>query len=303
MPTYYEMLQLPPSASSNEIDEACERIYLTYKSLVTHHDPATAAQASQAIQQVEDIRTTLTDPSKRSIYDKAIGVGGVTGGLLDLTAIGNPGITPVMTPPRPVTPVMPVAAIGTAQQPGLWVCPKKGCGADNPAHTKYCLKCGAQLVQDCPNCGKTASLIATQRCGECGFSYEAATQRQNLRKREGGLGAEIEQLKRNKNAIILQKENAKKGFGWLVFLTILCAFIGICCLIGGMGASDGNGGGTAAFGLFLLLGAAGLAWGAVQANPSRRFDPQIQSVEEHIHAIEGEIGRTQAAYKQLADER
>lgn len=71
-------------------------------------------------------------------------------------------------------PAAPVPAAGS-----LWACYK--CSADNPPQTKFCFKCGAQLVQTCPECNKETSLIATKMCGSCGYNYDVATKRGQLR--------------------------------------------------------------------------------------------------------------------------
>lgn len=291
MATYYEMLELAPSASHNEIDEACERLYLRWKGLVTHHDPATATQANQAIQQIETIRTTLTNPSNRAIYDQALN-GGVTGGLVDLTAVGTPiGGGQLVTPPPPRPAVITETPPAAAHQPGMWACPKDGCGADNPPQTKFCFKCGTQLVRQCPNCDKMALLVATQRCGECGFSLEAATERRDLRGKALELNQEIERLKRAKNALILQKSNSK-GWIWLIIGAVCLGVIAISVM-----ASSVLGG------LVLLLGAGALGWAAMSANPSKKYDPQIQNVQDQIRATEEQVQRSLGAYNQLADER
>jgi hypothetical protein len=293
MATYYEMLEVTPGASHNEVEEACERLYLKWKGLVTHHDPATAAQANQAIQQIETIRTTLTDPAKRSVYDQAIGVNGVTGGLVDLTAIGGasaPGAVIAPPPPRPVvaapTPATPAVASG------IWACPNEGCGADNPAQTKFCFKCGTQLVQDCPNCGEMTSLIATGRCGECGFSHEVGSQRRELRGRVAQLNDEVNRLRRQKNQLMLERDG-KKGWIWLLILGGFVVLIGLSALAGG---SEGGG-------LITLLIGGALLWGAFASHPAKRFDTQIQSVQDQIRAMEEQIQRTDRAYAQLEHER
>jgi ribosomal protein L40E len=62
---------------------------------------------------------------------------------------------------------------------GLWACAK--CGTDNPPQTKFCFKCAAQLVRACPECKAEASLVATGVCGKCGYHYDVASRRQEIR--------------------------------------------------------------------------------------------------------------------------
>lgn len=201
MTTYYETLSLAPTASAPEIESACEQRYLRSKGLVTHHDPAIALEASQELHQIELIRTTLTDPAKRSAYDQALGLGGTTSALVDLslarTAQDSAGFIA-----RPLTPPPSRPAATTSTQPqSLWTCATAACRADNPPNTKFCFKCGTQLVRQCPNCDQMASLLTTQRCGECGYSYEAAGERRVLRER-------ILQLRDSISATVRQIESA-----------------------------------------------------------------------------------------------
>jgi hypothetical protein len=185
------MLQVAPSASDAEILVAYEAQYNQWRRLVTHHDPNIVNQANQALQALETIRETLGESSRRSAYDAGIGLAGAVGGLADPAALLQPLQRPTapapMAPPTP-TPQSPPSAI-VAGVPGLWACAK--CGTDNPSQTKFCFKCGNQLVRACPECRKETSLIATGMCGECGYSYDRALQRQELRQQIATLQQEF----------------------------------------------------------------------------------------------------------------
>jgi DnaJ-class molecular chaperone len=65
MLNYYEILQVASTATTTDIEVACEAHYNRWRRLVTHHDSSVVAQANQALQQLEQIRATLTDPQKR----------------------------------------------------------------------------------------------------------------------------------------------------------------------------------------------------------------------------------------------
>jgi len=206
MATYYETLQVQPTATPAEVDDACNTLYNKWRRLVTHHDPSVVNQANQALQQVDAIRSTLSDPVRRSAYDEGIGLNGAIGGLADPEAVlrAMPVVTMAPPSPPPPRPLAGPPAQVAASRPGLWACPKKGCGAENPPNTKFCFKCGTQLVQECPECKKMSSLISTSFCGECGYRYSIASERaatlaawlelqQNVERQNGELGMLQEQ--------------------------------------------------------------------------------------------------------------
>ena len=66
---YYQILGITPSATVAEVETAVEGHYNKWRRLVTHHDPNVVTRANQALQAIERIRTTLTTPDKRAVYD------------------------------------------------------------------------------------------------------------------------------------------------------------------------------------------------------------------------------------------
>ena len=72
-----------------------------------------------------------------------------------------------------------------------WPCPNPSCDGDNPPTTKFCLKCGAQLLRECPECSHLSSLVATGICRECGMPYRAALRRAELRMQIAALDSEV----------------------------------------------------------------------------------------------------------------
>lgn len=193
MTTYYEMLHVAPNANDTEIQTACDTQYNQWRRLVTHHDPDVVNQANQALQTLEKIRATLTDPVRRAAYDEGIGLGGPVGGLADpaalLRSLQQPTATP-MAPPPPRS----AATMSPTLSASLWNCYK--CQTDNPAQTKFCFKCGAQLVRECPECRKETSLIATGMCGACGSNYNTAMQRASTRSQIISLDRQIDAEKK-----------------------------------------------------------------------------------------------------------
>jgi hypothetical protein len=177
MPNYYELLEVSPTATSGEIETALDSKYNVWRRLVTHHDPNVVNQANQALAMLEQVRGTLTDPGKRSVYDAAIGIGGQQfGGLADPTAIletspANPVMAPMGTAVPPL--VRREQATGNQQQvvqrTDAWVCPK--CQTANTVGAQFCAKCGNQIAHNCPNCN-TLTEVANPFCPSCGANKQ-----------------------------------------------------------------------------------------------------------------------------------
>lgn len=170
MSSYYETLNVAPTASSAEIETAYDTAYNQWRRLVTHHDPAMVNQANESLRMLEEIRTILLDPQKRASYDTTIGLQGMAGGLTDLQAT-PPTALPVMSPPR--RPAMPIGGEKpqTLQRTDAWVCPK--CQTANGVGTRFCKGCGQSLGRDCPNCGKLTE-TAAPFCSSCGVNMAEA---------------------------------------------------------------------------------------------------------------------------------
>jgi hypothetical protein len=189
MPNYYEILGIAPTATVGEIDAAYESRYNECRRLVTHHNAAVVNQANQTLQLLETIRRTLTNLDSRSVYDAGIGASNIVGGLADPEQFLHSSIStssspvapprPAMTPPIPQRTASATPTPSVSVQSGLWACPK--CKMDNPAHTQFCFNCGTQLVRECPECKQMKSLVATGFCGQCGYKYEIAQRRNQIR--------------------------------------------------------------------------------------------------------------------------
>ncbi|MCL4299593.1 MAG: DnaJ domain-containing protein [Anaerolineae bacterium] len=165
MPTYYQILQLPPTATSAEIEAAYTIRYKQWLSLSTHPDPVMVDKATQALQWLEKIRITLTDQARRRVYDMSIGLNGPESGLTDPQII-------VQTVHAPISPPQSVGQIQSnvkSQQSNFWVC--LNCHTTNLIGTKNCLKCGHALGYECPRCGNMVELDA-KFCRGCGLKLE-----------------------------------------------------------------------------------------------------------------------------------
>jgi len=169
MDTYYDILKVEPTASVPEIEAAFELQYNQWRRLVTHHDPNVVTQANQALMTLEQVRTTLTDPTKRSAYDAGLRLGGAVGGITDPTAVLRDAATPTFrpTPPKATRAVQPASV----QRVDAWICPK--CQTANPVQTRFCRKCGHQIGNDCPNCGEMVEAVA-EFCQACGVNIKEA---------------------------------------------------------------------------------------------------------------------------------
>ncbi|MDL1896047.1 zinc-ribbon domain-containing protein [Anaerolineae bacterium CFX7] len=294
MANYYELLKVSPSASAQEISSAFDTQYEQWRRLVTHHDPNVVNQANQALQLLEQIRATLSDPAKRAAYDEGIGLRSV-GGLADPTAILNmPSVT--MTPPAPRP--MPGAAQPASvlpTQPALWTCPK--CAKENPPNTRFCFSCGTQLVRACPECGQETSLVATGFCGNCGYNYDVAAQRANLKSEISSASSRVSHASSQLNEA---KGRTSKAMTWTVIgiigLVIAC-FMTASAAQGYNGASSAIG--TA---LFCILPTALVTIGAfvsVQGFSSKK-KTDIENAQASLNAAAAERNHLQQQFDQLA---
>ncbi len=144
MPNYYEILKVQPNATTPEIEAACDTQYHYWRRLVTHHDPEMVSKANQALQWLEKIRATLTDPVKRKAYDT------------QLRLNSSPA-----TNPQPVV-------VQSASDNAI-VCPK--CHVANSKSARFCVRCGETLIVDCPRCN-TQMIFSEKFCPKCGGNHE-----------------------------------------------------------------------------------------------------------------------------------
>jgi hypothetical protein len=282
MANYYEMLQVTPTASATEIETAYEAQYNQWRRLVTHHDPNIVNQANQALQTLEVIRDTLSDTAKRAVYDAGVGLAGPIGGLADPTAllqsIQRPTPPAPPAPPAPSTPVQMTAPPAPMPVAGLWHCGK--CGTDNPPQTKFCFKCGNQLVRQCPECAKETSLIATGMCGECGYSYDAAMHRREVRIELGNLQASLATAQKEIQETSGQSNVGQLGCGAIILL------IGLALL----GSSLG-------WALVLLLFGGGILAMGLSGNSKRQgaisiANSNLQQLQNRQHQLQAELAGT-----------
>lgn len=226
MSTYYEMLKIQPTATITEIEAAIETQYHQWRRLVTHHDPNVVEQANRSLRALEQIRTTLTDPTRRAVYDEAIGVRGQIGGLADPEALLSQATQPP-PPPRPAPTAKPAE-----ERLDAWVCPK--CQSSNPVGARHCTRCGQQLGQECPKCRQLIPRVATF-CSHCGTEIQAFLRQQQAE--EAARLAQEREAARQQAEATAQAEARDKArvrnsrIGCIVIILIMCVGMGIIGLL------------------------------------------------------------------------
>ena len=225
MSNYYEMLGLATDANTADIHRAVDKRYNEMRQLATHPDAGVVEQANRGLRLLEQMRATLTDPTRREVYNAGIGIGGA-GGLVDPAAILR-NATPPPPPPRVTVPA-PAPAAAPAD---LWVCPK--CSTRNPEWTQFCLKCQNEMVRQCPECSQMKSLVKTGVCGNCGFSFDAAARRVALNAEMDSLQAQVTAY--HANLTQMQEEKEKKRMDQLYAIggTAVLTLIFFFALFGG----------------------------------------------------------------------
>jgi len=166
-PSYYEILEVEPTADSASIEAAWDRKYNQWRQLVTHRQYA--EQAKQALTALEEVRATLLDPGRRAAYDRGIGLGEPLAGLAlkpeDLAAV-----------PRVPSPPAPLPATSRAPSADRPPCPH--CGAvNNPDDARLCITCRGSLTQTCPGC-KAELPWHYANCTKCGCNIAEERERQ-----------------------------------------------------------------------------------------------------------------------------
>ncbi|HEU4327594.1 MAG TPA: zinc ribbon domain-containing protein [Roseiflexaceae bacterium] len=97
-----------------------------------------------------------------------------------------------------------------------WAC--YVCGVDNPPNTSFCFKCSAQLVRMCPECRQNTSMIGSKICGNCGYPFDLAIRRDELRRKI------VEQQEILKKSQLRYEELKEIGLfeGFMMFVALVC---------------------------------------------------------------------------------
>jgi curved DNA-binding protein CbpA len=228
MPNYYEMLKVDFSASTQEIEAAIDEQYHKWRRLITHHDPKVTNQATQALQTLEQIRATLTDPQARAHYDSKVAAEGAAG-LTDLEAgeqmhEGLPTLRPSEArSPEKITRL------------DAWECSR--CNTINTVGAQFCASCGQQVGRKCPSCGHMIHMNASH-CIYCGVDVTAFIAKKEMEKRvrseraqqEARLSAEQQALREAEE----RKRSKRRKIGCMIGcgIFIMFALIAFMILVG-----------------------------------------------------------------------
>jgi hypothetical protein len=164
MINYYDFLNVSPSASQDEVNQAVDRQYDHWPRLVIHHDQAIVEQANQSLRFLEQIRNILATPAARNAYDVGLGIKETTFGITDPGAI--------LFPSSPSSLRNEKSQQGpqvTQSTTNGWICDR--CKALNRVGLKFCASCGEQLGINCLNCGELIR-VSDIFCAECGENLE-----------------------------------------------------------------------------------------------------------------------------------
>jgi len=265
MPSYYEVLKIEPTASTQEIEVAIDDQYSQFRHLVNHQNPEVVEQANRSLRLLEQIRSTLTEPDKRALYDQTLNFGGLADPSALVQSAGVPGA--MMTPPPPRS-----APQAELESTTAWKCDQ--CGKLNRIGSKICSKCGKVLARDCPNgCGNVV-LLSEVYCSNCAANIEDAlatlqTEFEQTQKNAVNAVRLKIQSKRNEldrlnwfaenvplrgtnqelNSLVGEELTAGLGGGYAMVL-VTVAFVA-----GSIGGSIGGRGGGSFLGLLFLVGA------------------------------------------------
>ena len=171
MANYYETLHISPGASLAEIQDAYETRYNYWRRLVIHRDPDVVNKTNQALQQLETIYATLTDPVKRQAYDIQIGLTGSTARLT------SPQVPPQSVPSPASSSNDEQQLVTRGVQDNVVVCPE--CHVENPKSARFCGQCGHTLIEDCPQC-HTSVAFYEKFCPACGGNMKELRYRKRV---------------------------------------------------------------------------------------------------------------------------
>jgi len=203
MANYYEILEIPVTASKKEIESAIDQQYTYWHRLVTHHDPSKVEEANRSLRLLEEARSVLTNSAKRKKYDAEIGLkSDKTAGLADPQAIA----------PRAKLPSMNVAQNIAHQEPAqtttdAWICGK--CKTQNRIGLKFCGKCGTQIGRECIKCNKMVS-TADAFCPYCGVDIAKEQARRIADQQEKERQKEMEEAARISRQREMDRQQAEE---------------------------------------------------------------------------------------------
>jgi hypothetical protein len=168
--THYELLQISPDSSAEDIGAALDEKYNYWRLLVNHHSDEQRLEAQTNLRAMEQARATLLNPAERARYDSLLLGRGEDG----LSLPPQPESPTPLPPPNPdrlsaqAYPAVPIQLDPSA-------CPNAACGATgNPTDARFCFQCRTALTQECPNAACRRELRWFYKaCTYCGCDIEA----------------------------------------------------------------------------------------------------------------------------------
>ncbi len=308
MNNYYDLLNISQEANQSEIETVLDDQYTKWRALVTHHDNNVVAQANQALNQLEEIRSTLMSPEKRRVYNNRLlanqgNVAGLTDPdiLLAQNPMGN-----VMAPPRPRAGGSGQAAQTEMDRTYAWICTNPNCKKANPIGTPFCVKCGTRIGLECPSCGEFVE-ISNKFCSRCGvnkaefFELDKIKRIQSLQEKIKGIQTEIQHAETNPDrfyaahpsSIYWSKKTKINFMSPLAGAAVLAFLIGVILLFVSTRSQSGA---QSVLGLLLIIfSVVGIYIVGTKPNKemvsryiSEVVRPQIDKVKQDIAAVQHE---------------
>jgi predicted nucleic acid-binding Zn ribbon protein len=151
VPKHYQILNLQPTATADEIRAAYHR---ERARLLSNGETENGLKIANELKALDEAYGTLADTSRRMAYDRALNTGAQNNSLVpmnQLSAIGSPETHTLLV-----------------QQ----AC--SHCQALIPAQATICSGCGKQLTRPCPHCGQATPLgqIVCNRCNTIVPEYD-----------------------------------------------------------------------------------------------------------------------------------
>ncbi|MDD2521354.1 MAG: zinc ribbon domain-containing protein [Anaerolineaceae bacterium] len=290
MVNFYELLQVRQTASETEIEGKLDEQYQKWRGLVTHHDPSVVAQANQALQTIEEARSTLLNPATRLGYDNTLKAELATmGGLSDPNiSFAQPttqfaGFNGGMMAGAPAINI-PVVNPVSIERTDAWICPS--CGKPNPIGSIYCVNDGSVIGKSCPSCN-TMVEASNKFCSNCGVDKEQAFQENKkgtiamMQDRINAVRAEIQLAETNPYRYSKQNPSAKGVASGCLSVVL---WIVIFSMVGGIGGGEGA---SVFFGLvFATLAVVGLVYLSAKSGASKTLEsdllPRLNMLEQEL---------------------
>jgi len=138
----YRLLDVPSSASTDEIAAACRRLARTF-----HPDRNRSARATAEMQVVNAVRQVMSDPERRALYDRERYRFQAITARQPARALPQPPPLPLAPPPTPMSRYLRAAIVGLrAALAGLAPARCRGCRTVISGVDAYCAACGTPLL-------------------------------------------------------------------------------------------------------------------------------------------------------------